>query len=78
MNSRLHSDYSTVGRTNSWNAGGEWSVTPGIKFRASRAQSTRAPNINYLYQAPSQYDETDASTHDPIGRRYYMGWRVRL
>jgi len=49
-----HGDYSTVGSTNSWNAGGEWSVTPDIKFRATRAQSTRAPNINELYQAPSQ------------------------
>ena len=49
-----HGDYSTVGATNSWNAGLEWTVTPDIKIRATRAQSTRAPNINELYQAPSQ------------------------
>jgi outer membrane receptor protein involved in Fe transport len=49
-----HGDYSTVGATNSWNAGLEWSITPDIKLRATRAQSTRAPNINELYQAPSQ------------------------
>ena len=47
-------DYSTVGGTTSWNAGLEWSVTPDIKLRTTRAQSTRAPNINELYQAPSQ------------------------
>lgn len=49
-----HGDYSTVGSTNSWNAGGEWAITPDIRLRATRAQSTRAPNINELYQAPSQ------------------------
>lgn len=49
-----HGDYSTVGSTNSWNAGGEWAVTSDVKFRATRAQSTRAPNINELFQAPSQ------------------------
>ncbi|WP_332851495.1 TonB-dependent receptor plug domain-containing protein [Duganella sp. S19_KUP01_CR8] len=49
-----HGDYSTVGSTNSWNAGGEWAVTSDFKIRATRAQSTRAPNINELYQAPSQ------------------------
>jgi len=47
-------DYSTVGRTNSWNAGLEWQPVSDIKVRATRALSTRAPNINELYQAPSQ------------------------
>ena len=46
--------YSTVGNTNSWNAGLEWAPTSDIKFRATRATSTRAPNINELYTAPSQ------------------------
>jgi len=49
-----HGDYSTVGAANSWNLGLEWTATPDIKLRATRAQSTRAPNINELYQAPSQ------------------------
>jgi outer membrane receptor protein involved in Fe transport len=49
-----HGDYSTVGSTNSWNAGLEWGITPDFKLRGTRAQSTRAPNINELYQAPSQ------------------------
>ena len=47
-------DYSTVGRTNSWNAGFEWTPISDVKVRATRALSTRAPNINELYQAPSQ------------------------
>ena len=47
-------DYSTVGRTNSWNVGFEWTPVADIKVRATRALSTRAPNINELYQAPSQ------------------------
>ena len=49
-----HGDYSTVGSTNSWNAGAEWAITSDIKLRGTRAQSTRAPNINELYQAPTQ------------------------
>lgn len=49
-----HGDYSTVGSTNSWNAGLEWTPVADIKFRGTRAVSTRAPNINELYQAPSQ------------------------
>ena len=47
-------DYSTVGRTNSWNAGLEWMPISDIKFRATRALSTRAPNINELFSPPSQ------------------------
>ena len=47
-------DYSTVGRTNSWNAGFEWSPIADVKLRGTRALSTRAPNINELFQPPSQ------------------------
>ena len=47
-------DYSTVGRTNSWNAGLEWMPVSDVKFRATRALSTRAPNINELFSPPSQ------------------------
>lgn len=47
-------DYSTVGRTNSWNAGLEWMPISDVKFRATRSLSTRAPNINELYSPPSQ------------------------
>jgi len=49
-----HGDYSTVGSTNSWNAGFEWAPVSDVKFRGTRAVSTRAPNINELYSPPSQ------------------------
>jgi iron complex outermembrane recepter protein len=48
------SDYSTVGNTLSWNAGLEWAPIPSLRFRATRALATRAPNINELYSPPSQ------------------------
>ncbi len=48
------SDYSTVGNTLSWNAGIEWAPIPSLRFRATRALATRAPNINELYSPPSQ------------------------
>lgn len=47
-------EYTTVGRTNGWNVGFEWQPVRDLKVRATRALSTRAPNINELYQAPSQ------------------------
>lgn len=47
-------DYSTVGYTSSWNAGMEWAPLADLKFRATRALSTRAPNINELFQPPQQ------------------------
>lgn len=49
-----HGDYSTVGTANSYNAGLEWSPVSDLKFRGTYAVSVRAPNINELYQAPSQ------------------------
>jgi iron complex outermembrane receptor protein len=48
------SDYSTIGNTTSWNAGFEWSPISQVRFRAIRAESVRAPNINELYSPPSQ------------------------
>lgn len=43
------SKYSTVGKTFSYNYGLEWAPVEDIRFRATRAQSTRAPNISELY-----------------------------
>jgi outer membrane receptor protein involved in Fe transport len=48
------SDYSTVGNTQSWNVGLEWSPISSIRFRAIQAESLRAPNINELFSPPSQ------------------------
>ncbi|CAM3736068.1 TonB-dependent receptor domain-containing protein [Roseateles saccharophilus] len=49
-----HGDYSTVGGTNSWNSGLDWAVNSTVRVRATRAVSTRAPNIGDLYQGASQ------------------------
>ncbi|SFV10732.1 TonB-dependent Receptor Plug Domain [Pseudoduganella namucuonensis] len=49
-----HGDYSTVGKTNSWNAGMEWAPSNDVKVRGTHAVSTRAPNINELFSPPSQ------------------------
>ncbi|WP_431264316.1 TonB-dependent receptor domain-containing protein [Roseateles chitinivorans] len=46
--------YSSVGSTTSWNGGLDWALNTTFRVRASLAQSTRAPNIGELYQAPSQ------------------------
>ncbi len=46
--------YSTVGYTTSWNLGAEWAPIADVKFRATRALSTRAPNINELFQPAQQ------------------------
>lgn len=48
------SDYSTVGSTESWNVGLDWEVTDSLRLRATRARSTRAPNIDELFSPPSQ------------------------
>ena len=48
------SHYTTVGNTTSWNAGLEWAPISDIRFRATSAVSTRAPNINELYSPPQQ------------------------
>ena len=49
-----HGKYTSVGSVNSWNAGFEWTAIDDLKFRGTRSLSTRAPDINELYQAPSQ------------------------
>ena len=46
--------YSSVGTTTSWNAGAEWAVNSTLRFRATSAVSTRAPNIGELFQGASQ------------------------
>jgi outer membrane receptor protein involved in Fe transport len=53
--------YSTVGNVTSYNAGLEFSPSRDFKFRGTTAQSTRAPNINELYQPPQQTFPTGLS-----------------
>lgn len=47
-------DYSTVGKTLSWNTALEWTPVADLRLRATRALSTRAPNVGELYSPPSQ------------------------
>lgn len=49
-----HGNYSTVGGTDSWNAGIDWALNSTVRLRATSSVSTRAPNINELYQGASQ------------------------
>ena len=46
--------YSTAGDTTSWNAGLDWAVNSTLRFRATSALSTRAPNIGELFQGANQ------------------------
>ncbi len=48
------SKYSTVGNTLSYNTGLDWAPTSEFRVRATKALSTRAPNINELFSPPSQ------------------------
>lgn len=49
------SDYSTVGKTYSYNYGGEWAPSDDVRFRVIKARSVRAPNVNELF-APNLQD----------------------
>lgn len=55
-------DYSTVGNTRSWNAGLDWAANNTVRVRFTQALSTRAPNVNELYQGQSQ---TFPTINDP-------------
>ena len=43
------SDYSTVGRTTTWNLNGVYAPVRDLRFRGSYSQSVRAPNIGELF-----------------------------
>lgn len=57
-----YSDYSTIGKVFSWNAGGEYSPFAGLRLRGNYAVANRAPNISELFSAAS---ETFPSVSDP-------------
>jgi iron complex outermembrane recepter protein len=48
------SDYSTVGSTTTWNAGLVWAPIRDVSFRATVAESVRAPNIGELFSPQNQ------------------------
>ena len=48
------SDYSTVGRTTTWNVNGRYAPIRDISFRGTYAKAVRAPNISELFAAQGQ------------------------
>jgi iron complex outermembrane receptor protein len=56
------SDYSNMGRTDTWNYGARWQVNDWIMLRGTQARAVRAPNISDLFLGRSQ---TFASIADP-------------
>lgn len=48
------SDYTTVGKTWTWNASGIWAPVRDIKFRGTYARAVRAPNIGELFGPASE------------------------
>jgi outer membrane receptor protein involved in Fe transport len=48
------SDYNTIGRTNAWKIGGDWSPTEDLRFRFTASTSVRAPNLNELFTPRSE------------------------
>lgn len=58
-----YADYSTVGGTWTWKAGGSWSPIADIKFRGVYTQAIRAPNIAELFQP--QVTGLTGRTSDP-------------
>lgn len=58
------SDYSSIGKTTTWNANANWAPVRDITFRATYARSVRAPNITELY---SPQNGTFEFITDPCG-----------
>ena len=48
------SDYTTVGKTWTWNANAIWAPVKDIRFRGTYARAVRAPNIGELFSPASQ------------------------
>lgn len=45
-----YSDYSTIGSTVTWKAGGSWTVIDDIRLRGTFSKAVRAPNIFELFE----------------------------
>ncbi|UTP40620.1 TonB-dependent receptor [Phenylobacterium sp. LH3H17] len=62
-------EYSTIGKTDQWQARLEWAPIQDIRFRASEGTAVRAPNIVELY-APQSQNFTTAAV-DPCDKASY-------
>jgi outer membrane receptor protein involved in Fe transport len=47
------SDYSSVGNTESYAIGGDWTPVEGLRFRTQFQRAVRAPNLGELFATPS-------------------------
>jgi outer membrane receptor protein involved in Fe transport len=56
-----YSDYSSIGSTNAFKAGGDWSPVRGVRFRGMFQRSVRAPNIYELSRPRSSVIENLAA-----------------
>lgn len=61
-----YSDYNTIGSTETWRVGLDWTVIPSLRVRATRSQAVRAPSIAELFNPQSQ---NFAFINDPCDSR---------
>jgi outer membrane receptor protein involved in Fe transport len=61
-----YSDYNTIGSTDTWRLGLDWTVFSSLRARATLAQSVRAPGIGELFNPQSQ---NFAFINDPCDSR---------
>ena len=56
-----YSDYSTIGKTDTWSVRGLWAPISDLRFRATLSRAIRAPNVNELFGAtqPSAFLPVD-------------------
>lgn len=64
-----YSDYSTIGKTNTWSVRGLWAPIPDVRFRATLSRAIRAPNVNELFGAtqPSPFLPVDPCSVGNLG-----------
>jgi outer membrane receptor protein involved in Fe transport len=61
-----YSDYDTIGSTDTWRVGLDWTVIPSLRARATLAKAVRAPSIGELFGPQSQ---NFAVINDPCDTR---------
>jgi len=65
-----YTDYSTSGGVTTWKVGADWQITDALRFRITRSQDIRAPNITELF-SPSVLGPN--TLRDPqTGNSYFM------
>ena len=60
-----YSDYNTVGETNTYKLGFDWSLSEDIRFRSVIARAVRAPNVGELFTPESAGSSRPTDPCDP-------------